>query len=88
MLNGKGIENGKKKNNNNNNNRYIILAKQQLCTCSTLFCTFCCRCCLDHYTVKRLSCGTFYGDVVCSHRKKCCLCYCSLSFSLPLTPPL
>ena len=34
---GVGIENGKKKNS--------LLVKQQLCTSSTLFCTFLCRCC-------------------------------------------
>ena len=39
---------------------------------------------LHDYNVK-LSGYTFYGgNVVCSHKKFCCLCSCSLSFSLPL----
>ena len=39
---------------------------------------------LHDYNVK-LSGYTFYErNVVCSHKKFCCLCSCSLSFSLPL----
>ena len=44
MLNGVGNENGKKQQQQQ---------QQQLCTCSTLFCTFICRCCL-------CSCSLFF----------------------------
>ena len=54
--------------------------KEQLCTCSTLFCTldFLCRCC---WNVK-LPSYTFYGEiVVCAHQKKFVGLYsCSLFF--------
>ena len=38
MLSGEGNEIGKKKK------QWVLLAKKQLCMCSTLFCTFLCRC--------------------------------------------
>ena len=48
-------------------------------TCSTLFCTFLCRCCRN----VKLPSYTFYGEnVVCVPKKILLLCSCSLFFSL------
>ena len=75
MPNGVGSEKGKTKNIKSNQQ------KKQLCTCSTLFCTFLCHCCRN---VKFTS-YTFYGEnVVCAHKKFCCLCSCSLFFHFHL----
>ena len=74
--------------------------EQQLCTCSTLFCTFLCRCCCN----VKLPSYTFYGENVECARKKFAACvlvrlfffvfhYRSFSPCLPLSflifsPPL
>ena len=87
MLNGDANENG------NKINRYNKQKKQIICTCSTLFCTFHCRCFLQmQYRFARLKRQTsslhiiFYGGIVlCAHQKFWCLSSCSLLFfSLPL----
>ena len=87
MLNGDANENGNKINGYNKQKKQII------CTCSTLFCTFHCRCFLQmQCRFARLKCQTsslhiiFYGAIVlCAHQKFWCLSSCSLLFfSLPL----
>ena len=73
MLNGDGNENCKKNNS-------LISNKKQLCTCSTLFCQFLCRC------FARPQRKTFQlhilwkTSVLCAHQRFCCLCSCSLFF--------
>ena len=80
MLNGDGNENGKKRCN--------WPKKDILCTCCTLFCTFLCRYCCN----VKLTSSTSYGEnVVCGHKKICCLYCWSLFFFLfffrcPLLP--
>ena len=56
--------------------------KIQLCTCSTLFCTFLCSCCCS----VKLPSYTFYeGNVVCAPKKIFCLYSFSLIFTLLAT---
>ena len=75
MLNGVGSEKGKTKNIKSNQQ------KKQLCTCSTLFCTFLCHCCRN---VKFTS-YTFYGEnVVCAHKNFVACVPVRFFFSLPL----
>ena len=71
----------------------ISKKKQIICTCSTLFCTFHCRCFLQMQCrfarLKRQTSSLhviFYGGIVlCAHQKFWCLSSCSLLFfSLPL----
>ena len=87
MLNGDANENGNKINGYNKQKKQII------CTCSTLFCTFHCRCFLQMQCrfarLKRQTSSLhiiFYGGIVlCAHQKFWCLSSCSLLFfSLPL----
>ena len=68
MLSGEGNEIGKKKK------QWVLLAKKQLCMCSTLFCTFLCRC-FEDCNVKR-------PDTSCLHVlwRQCRPCSCSLFF--------
>ena len=71
----------------------ISKKKQIICTCSTLFCTFHCRCFLQMQCrfagLNRQTSSLhiiFYGGIVlCAHQKFWCLSSCSLLFfSLPL----
>ena len=69
MLNGDG-------NENNWSNKQK--KKEKFCTCSTLFCTFFCRCCCSITTLNYLF-TRFMEEisVVCAQQKFGCLCSCS-----------
>ena len=85
MLNGDGIENGKKTTSTTTTTTTIgLISKKITLHVQHTFLYISLPLLLHNYNVKLSSYIFHGGNVVCSPPKNCCLCSCSLSFSLPL----